>query len=430
LQEGQSIRLVDSTGYITLWISLDREVKENTLKDLTFVLTTLDEGESELTTRFKIDSNLKNSLTLQTVDDDIVIFDNGDRFVIDGVLFEQLPGFSLLNTSTDSDHYHSVETVGGFVRGKIDSFDSTDASFVTFTVSDTTNFDNTLVQLRGDLFQNAQIVFTTEDNVNMRYLSDVVSHTATTITVRLKSSSYWDFTGINNVKISEGWNWEIDATNYGYTNGITYDDFVVISRGITEDADRGDNEIKIESTSGISVSDKLRLQDDTLSVEINYVTQIVDETTLRLRSNLSRTFFLERNPQIKVLRDTFSNTHMHQIRANQVETINIEAYLDNGYSSSHSHRVLPLIPDVAVLLNDNNSVLSLGSGSIIYRTNDNGVTWDAMIDLNNFIEEGTEVEGVSAAVFNGDNLVTGATNGSLFAEVDVKAQAVKLEEPL
>jgi hypothetical protein len=287
-----------------------------------------------------------------------------------------------------------------------------------------------LVQLRGDLFEDAQIVFTTEDNVNIRYLSDVVSHTATTVTVRLKSSDYWDFSSPDNVKISEGWNWEIDATNYGYTEDITYDDFVVISRGITKNADRGDNEIKVESTTGISVGDKLRLQDDSLSFEINYVSQVVDGTTLKLGSNLSRTFFLARNPQIKVLRDIFSNTHIHQIRANQVETVNIEVYLNNGYPSTHSHRVLPLIPDVAVLLNHDNSVLCFGSGSIIYKTSDNGVTWEDVVDLNDFIEGGTEVEGVSAAALNGDNLVTGATNGSLFAETNVKAQAVRLEEPL
>jgi len=430
LQEGQSIRLVDATGNVTLWVSLDREVKENALTDLDFEIVVLNDNEFPQTLNFEIESNLKNSLTLKTKSADVVLFETGNRFIINGVLFEQLPGFSLLKTSNSSDHYHDVQTVGGFVRGKIDTFGATDASFVTFTVSDTTNFDNPLVQLRGDLFEDAQIVFTTEANVNMRYLSDVVSHTPTSVTVRLKSSAYWNFTSVDEVKISTGWNWDIDATNYGYTEGITYDDFVVNSVGITESADRGNTEIKVESTAGIVVGDKLRLQDDTFSFDINYVSSITDATTIELKSVLSRTFYLTRNPQIKVLRDVFSNTHIHQVRANEVEDINIEAYLDNGYPSVHGHRVLPLIPDVAVLLNDNNSILSFGSGSIIYKTDDNGVTWNAVVDLNDFLESSFEVNGISAAVLNQGNIISGATNGSLFAEVDDKGTIIKLEDPL
>ena len=430
LQEGQSIRLVDSNGDITLWVSLDRSVKENTLKDLDFEFSVQEEDGTNLELSIPIKSNLKNSITLNTEELDVVLLEQGIPFAIDGVIFEQLPGFSLLKTSLDSDHYHDVQTVGAFVRGKISSFGATDASFVTFDVSDTQNFDDPLVQLRGDLFKDAQIVFTTEDNVNMRYLSDVVSHDATSITVRLKNSSYWSFSSTSEIKISEGWDWEIDATNYGYTEGITYDDFVVISRGITENASRGDDEIKVESTTGIAVGDKLRLQDDTLSFEINYVSQVVDDTTLKLESVLSRTFFFARNPQIKVLRDTFSNTHIHQVRGNEVEVINIEAYLDNGYPSNHSHRVLPLIPEVSTLLNSNNSILSFGSGSIIYRTIDNGVTWKPLVDLDDFIEGGSDVEFISTAALNGDDVVAGAANGSLFGEVSSKYEIVKLEEPL
>ena len=121
---------------------------------------------------------------------------------------------------------------------------------------------------------------------------------------------------------------------------------------------------------------------------------------------------------------------MHQVRGNEVEPINIQAYLDNGYPSTHAHRVLPLIPDVAVLLNYDNSILSFGSGSIIYKTEDNGVTWTSFVDLNVFLEGGVEVDGISAATLNGDNIIAGATNGSLFAEVDEKGTIIRLEEPL
>lgn len=232
------------------------------------------------------------------------------------------------------------------------------------------------------------------------------------------------------IKISEGWDWEIDATNYGYTEGIFYDDFVVITSMMTETASRDATQIKVESTDSIVVGDKLKIQDDTLSFEINEASQIVDPTTINLESSLLRTFFILKNPQIKVLRDSFSNTHVHQVRNNEVEVIGIAAYLNNGYPTEHSHRVLPLIADVSVLLNDNNFATVFGSSSIIYRSSDNGVTWAELVDLNDFIEGNSEVEGISAAVLNQSNLITGATNGSLFAQVDQRYGVIRIRTPL
>ena len=430
LQVGQNIRLVDSEGNLELFVSLDREVKENAMEGLTFALTTIDSDETESISNFTIISNLKNSITIRPASSSVAIFDNGNNFVVNGVLFEQLPGFSHLKTSIDSDHYHDVSTVGNFTRGKIDSFVSDNSSYVTFTVSDTSNFDIPLVQLREDLFEDAQIVFTNPDSINMRYVSEVVSHTSTTLTVRVKSASYWSLGANDPIKISEGWDWEIDATNYGYTEGIFYDDFVVITSMMTETASRDATQIKVESTASIVVGDKLKIQDDTLSFEINEASQIVDPTTINLESSLLRTFFILKNPQIKVLRDSFSNTHVHQVRNNEVEVIGIAAYLNNGYPTEHSHRVLPLIADVSVLLNDNNFATVFGSSSIIYRSSDNGVTWAELVDLNDFIEGNSEVEGISAAVLNQSNLITGATNGSLFAQVDQRYGVIRIRTPL
>ena len=427
LQVGQSVRLIDSSKKLTLWVTLNRDAKENSLQGLSFVVDNLmgDRVISDST----VYSNWKNSITLNT--DNVLNYIIGDSFVLKGAMFEQLSGFSHLTTSLESGHYHGTEMVNAMITGEVQSFSNVNASYVDINVINTQNFNTPLVQLQGDLLEDAQIVFTTPQNINLRYVSDVISHTPTSIRVRIKSSSYWNFLSADPLKVSSGWNWEIDGTNYGYTDGITYDDFDVLTSGITETANRGSNTVKVMSTSGMNSGDKIKIQDSTLSFEINYISTVVDATTLNVQRSLSRTYFDKNNPQIKVLRDVFPNTHIHQIRNNEVQNVLIDAYLEKGYPSEHSHRILPLISDVSVLLNqDSNKILSFGSGSIIWSSVDNGDTWQEVVDLNDFLEGSSEVQGVSDAILNNNKLIVGATNGSLFVQTSNKDMIIALNNPI
>jgi hypothetical protein len=189
--------------------------------------------------------------------------------------------------------------------------------------------------------------------------------------------------------------------------------------------------LTLESTTGIIPGDKIRIQDDTLSYETSTVSVVNPiPPTIQLSDSLGRTYFIQNNPQIKVLRDTFTNNHNHQVRDNEVETLLIPEYLDRGYPSTHSHRVLPLVSDVSVLLNQNNSVTAFGSSNIIYRSSDNGLTWQEVVDLNNFLEGADEVTGISSAILNNDKFVVGATNGNLFVQTDTKNAIISLSSPI
>lgn len=420
LQVGQNVRLIDSTGNLTLWVTLSKSVKENSLRDFTFQIK-----DSNVSST--IYSNLINSITLDS--SDVLGYSSGDLFTIKGTIFEQLGGFSHLKTSLESGHYHDVDMVNDIVSGTIQSFSNNNASYVDINVSNTTNFNIPLVQYSGDLFEDATIIFTNSESFNLRYTSEVVSHTSSSIRVRIKSSSYWDFSAYSDLKISAGWKWEIDATNYGYTSGITYDDFVALTFGVNGTADRGDTQIEIDDTSDIYVGDKIRIQDDTLSYEIKYVDSIIGPTTIQLTSSLGRTFFDKNNPQIKVLRDSFANTHIHQIRNNEVQPLLISDYLNNGYPSEHSHRILPLLSDVSVLLNNNDDIVAFGSSSYVYRSSNNGETWSEVVDLNDFIEGYEEVEGVSTAIINDNKFIVGTTNGNIFSQTNNKYDIISLDNP-
>ena len=453
LQVGQSISLLDSTGNIILWVSLDRQAKDNDLKGLEFKLDNSSSQAAQLNDLIII-SNTRNSITLDAGNINmqldsvrrqaitlgvpesqlqnlsiVSVFQEGDAFRLNGILIRPLSGFSNKQTTTESDHKHEVEMVNEVVSGKIATFGFMNASYVDINVSDTDNFDLEIVQRQGDLFENAKIVFTNDDSYNLEYESEVISHTATSIRVRIKSESYWNFTAYSDLAISVGWDWKINANNYGYTKNITYKDFVVKQSFITEQINRGDTTIIIEETSGIIVGDKVKLQDDTLSSETNIVASIVDIQTLSVVNPISRTYYESRNPQLRVLRNTFSNTHTHQIRNNEVELFNITSYLNNGYPSMHAHRVLALIADVSKILNRNGEIIVVGSSENIYSSSDNGRTWLQIADLNVFRDGDIPVTGISTASLDNTEILAGATNGRIFVQAISDGEVVRLIEP-
>ena len=428
LQIGQTIIPFDSGNKLTLWVSLDRAIKENDLAGLN--LTMLGNISSIVTT-FEIYSNEKNNITLSPVKDivelSMFIFSDlaiGKGFIIKDSLFQQLGGFSHLLTSVDSGHYHNAQMLNNIASGVVSSFNYVDSSYVNFSISNTTNFD-----INDNLLDGAKIIFTNPASINLIYSSQVVSHTPTNISVKLESPSYWNFDNYDTAKVSSGWTWEIDATNYGYTGNPIYSDFNVLDVGVTVTIDPSSDMVMVSSTVGMIVDDKIRIQDDTLSYEFNSVKQIINSTTIKVSTLPSRTYFIQRNPQIKVLRDIFTNTHIHQIRNNEVETLTISDYLNNGYPAQHSHMVLPLIEDVSNLLNQDNRIIAMGSSSKLYNSYNNGSTWQEIVDLNNFLEGSSEISGVSTGILYNNKMIIGATNGNIFVQSDNSSQVVDLEKP-
>lgn len=445
LQVGQDIMCFDSGGKLEVWVVLDEDFKDNALAGLTFrlvksgalatqidtestdVATTRDEDAAVRVFRnLPIDSNFKNGILLdvgeliKSGDIDIerlLQIKTGDSFEIHGGLFEAMLSFGHKTTSTDVSHYHAVDNVNAIVSGKVSVINNYDASFVEFDVSDAVNFDLELVQRNGDLFYGAKIVFTNLDTPNIRCVSEVIMHTSNSITVKTKSLTYWGLSGYDKLRISDGWDWTIDASAYGYTGDPIYDDFMILSRKAIDNFEVGSEYLEIESTAGILVGDKISIQDDTLSSEIHHVAQILSATRLEITSSMSRTYFKNRNVQIKVLRDVFSNIqaiHTHQIRNNEVQTVIVREYLDHGYNSEHSHRSLPLISDVSALIDDGKEIFSVGSSSIMYSSRDNGGSWRAVVDFNLIRENEAEISGISAAAMKNGKFAIGTTNGNVF----------------
>ena len=423
---GQSVKAIEAGDRLKLWVSMDRNFNDNTMSGLGFKVITTSSNAFSLSS-MAVYSNTPNSVTLNTMADPL-LFSTGDSFELHGVLIEPLPGFNHKITSTEFAHYHNLTLLNNTVSGTIQSFGTVNDSYVVLNVMDTVNFSDPIVQLSGDLFTGGEVVFRNANNFTVQYTAEIVSHDATSITVYKGDVSNWNFTGYDISKTSAGWNWYIDGTNYGYTQGTVYDDFIVMGTAITADATLGSYSVKVESSTGMLVGDKIRIQDDHLSFEINHVASVVDINNITVTTALSRTYFIENSSEIKVLRDVFPNTHIHQVRNNEIQILSVLSYIGNGYPLSHSHRSLSLIPDVWVLLNNQN-MLAAGSRSIIYSSNDYGNTWTDVVDLNQYLNGADEVEGISEIVTDDGNMIAGTTNGNIFVEKGNGSTVVRIIQP-
>lgn len=430
LRAGKTVRIVDASGRLTLAVSLSQEYKENRLAGKNMTMTT--GGNIRFIDDITIHSSTEETITLDSSDRFTPLdFNSGDLFQIDGVFFERLSSFNAKKASVELDHYHDLDLVGDVTYGDIQSLVEQPSSLVEISVTDTYNWTNPIIQQPGGntLLKGAKIVFTNKNNVGLQYETTVVSHTISTILVDTERSSDWSFDAYDSLKISPGWQWKIDATYYGYTSGTFYKDFVVATSKATEDIDRSDTSIKVESTTGMTAGDKIRLQDDTLSSEVSVISSVIAADEIGISPEASQAYYINRNAQVKVLSNNFSNDHIHTVRLAEIETVNVQDYVGKGYPSEHSHMTLPYILDISEILTRSTGMVSLGSDSKIYESSNNGTSWSEVADLNNFIEGGTRIDAISSATIRNEGIIAGTTDGSLFVEGEFDQYIVRLRKP-
>jgi photosystem II stability/assembly factor-like uncharacterized protein len=99
-----------------------------------------------------------------------------------------------------------------------------------------------------------------------------------------------------------------------------------------------------------------------------------------------------------------------------VETLSINDYIIRGYALSHSHRSVALVNNVSSINKGTYTVTVGGSGSFLYKTNNNGENWSESVDLNQYLESGSEVTGVSTLSVYNNGIIAGTTNGNIFVE--------------
>lgn len=434
LQTGQKVIAVDNTGKITLSVWFDIDIDNNSLVGMS-VYTNSSDPVVQLYD-MRVYSNTKNTITLlvnqlSQTDPAIpapLIFNNGDEFYATGFVFNPVYNFNNKRTSFVQNHYHDILMIGGIISGKVESFIEQNASYVDIAVSDTNRFDLPIVQLRKDLFTNGKISFHNTQSRNIWYDTEIISFTNNSIRVRLLDVNMWNFTKYDENKVSISWDWEINASNYGYTENIYYSDFVSLYSLVTSDIGLGENIISVESTSGMNIGDKIKITDGTLKAEVNYIKDIVNSNVIQTNEKIGLAFYLKDVPSVKVLRDTFPNNHVHQIRNCQTETLYIQQYLDLGYASYHSHESLSLIPVVSKVLKRNSEIIAIGSVEKIFLSYNSGIDWKEIVDLNRSLEGGEEISGLTDVSLYNNKFIVGTDNGYIATE-DKNTAVVPIEKP-
>jgi len=435
---GQSFIGIDSSKRIKLNVTFTNEIVDNYLVDFSFKITNNLSSASDIS-GITVYQNSRNQIVLNdfsdllTSNDDqetyALLIDPNDYFRLTGDIYQPLSSFNNKRTSTDSSHYHDLELVGGFVKGSIDEFIENTASTVEFSVADTTNFNIDLVQKDGTLFEEARIRFFNPQDIGVEYFSTVISHTNNSITVKLLNIGNWDFEEYKNSQISTTWNWEIDATNYGYTQNIYYEDFVTSSNIVTEDISIEDSIVKVDDTSNMLPGDKIIIISSADKSENNFIKSIIDSTTIELQVVASNSYFISNTVQVKVLRDEFSNIHEHMVRNNQVKTIRVEDYLNRGLPSDHSHRNIALINVISDIEKRGNEIIVVGSSNFIYNSNNNGLSWNKMSDLNDFVEENLEIDGIVDIDTTSNRVIAGTSSGEIFSTGNESSEIIPLNQP-
>ena len=163
---------------------------------------------------------------------------------------------------------------------------------------------------------------------------------------------------------------------------------------------------------------------------ITYVASVISSQKLQITIVSDNTYLVQNGAGIKVLRDVFSNNHIHKIKNTQIETLIVQDYLDLGYPSSHSHMLSPYIADVSDLVVSGNKFMAIGSGEFIYISYNSGSDWKQMIDLNKSLEWNEEITGVSSMAVTGNQIIVGTTNGQIFSNTTKGWTDIPLERPL
>jgi len=433
---GQKIRILDSEGRLILLLSYnDKTPFKNQIAGYRANISSSLVGDDS-GIDIVINSNEFNIVLLNQINginvSPLSIFNIGDliSFNSNGAAFNPLSIFNNKTTTINNSHYHDVSIIGNRIYGEIASFSNISSSYVDINVTNTIGFDTPILLGSSTILTDAEITFTNPEDQSQIIESKVVSYTDTSIRVRIKDYSNWNFIEEDYFKVSETWLWQIDARYYGKTENIYYSDFASINVYIEETLSVSESNVQVTSTTGMIAGDKIEIIDETLQTETNYILNVIDDNLIVLKNPSSHIYEKINNPSLKVLSNSFTNNHTHQIRNCQIETLDVIDYIPFGYPNYHSHKSLPALSTVSKVIEKNDSVSAIGSSSNIFSTSDIYGDWGFVKDLNTFLENSDTVSEIIDIILDSNNKYVVGTGNGYIATEEYGGAIVPLEKPI
>lgn len=427
---GQSLKIMDSTNRIKLFAIFDNSIELNQLIGYTF---TPYSGRGAIP--YFIYSNTPYEIVLEPInisDLDIhpVLYLQPEPFFVSGKGFRSFSGFNNKYTTITSDHYHYSSLIGQSLTGTINSITTNGTGYMDLVISDTSGFDNSIVANDGTIIENCKVYLYNPSNMSYSYETLAVSYVGSILKLKTYNPDIWDTTSYSESQISSTWKFSIETQYNGITNNTIYHNFNALTQYLTQDLMEGDNEVWIQSTSGINSGDKIQIVDVGGRSFNTRISSVVSLQKIIIENNSNNTFTTLNSSAIKVLRDTFTNNHVHRIKNAQIETLVISEYALRGYPSVHYHRLAPYIQDISDIALSDSDLLVVGSGENIFIGYNSGNGWKLLTNLNNSLEWNEEIEGISRIIIGDEKTIAGTTNGQIFSNTSKEWTNVPLENPL
>lgn len=418
IRSGLKILLFNSALDIEITTNMNESVENYSLNGLTL------ETEVQRSDFLKNIYFNKNGLILLKyspspgIDDIMASLLVGDRFYIKGTRLEDIDSFQAKTTSIDEDHYHDINVIGKNISGEISSIviNPENTDLYDMEIKNSVGLDASAMSISEYLLKDEIITFTNKNNPFIFYTRKIYKINGNIITVNIGNSAEWKLTN-NQYFISPEWNVFVESKYYGHTVATFYKDFNVYNTRLKATATYNTDVIYVNDTSEFTSGDKVEIKDTVNKSEINYIELVLDSTTLKLSTKLNNSYLYESGSNISILKDEFSNNHMHLIRKNMIETKSVSDYLNKGYALWHVHETQPFIKNITSLCYNSNVIFSAGNSSKIYQSNDGGDEWNLKVDLNNSNEgQTTQINQITNLTEDGGYIMAGAENGHIYFE--------------
>jgi len=188
------------------------------------------------------------------------IFD-GDKFALKDASFESDAAFNLKSSSIVFDHRHDVLFYGKFISGVVSSLGENTSTYVDLNVETISDFNSPPFLGNPALLEGQAIVLYDPANYSRTYRTHVLTASSTLIRVTRDSDAF-NVSGLEDKKISTGYEFIIDATMYGTAGTVHFtDDFVVERAYLTATTFVEGKTFTVASTSGMNVGNNVVLKD-------------------------------------------------------------------------------------------------------------------------------------------------------------------------
>jgi hypothetical protein len=325
----------------------------------------------------------------------------------------------MTTTSKDLDHRHSVALLHKVMRGGLSRVDLVSSSVSDLYVIDSDLFSDSTLQTNPTIVSGSKIFLYSKTYPDVVYSKEVIIMDASKISVKTGDINDWDFDGTNKFGIKAGFSWKLDVSHSGLASTVEYDGLVLFQTYLTSNTVIGSFTLEIEDSSSMISGDSIEIWDSRGVSENNTVNTIISPTEISVNNPLTIGFLVNKGGRVKVRRDSYPSSHSHLIKNGEIMGTAVDDLSDLGYEREHHHIISHKLPIVGSLLKepDTGRVLCSGSGSTVYKSDDNGISWGSLVDLNTLNEGAQECSFVtSLSLDNSNGVICGADSGYIVSQ--------------